>query len=95
VGALCAIGMAASANAAIREEPVTYTDGETTMKGFVLYDDAIIVMVHEWWGITKHIHNEARWGDDGSPGDFRWGSIESALALTYFANEPVLGGRTH
>jgi dienelactone hydrolase len=60
VGALCAIGMAASANAAIREEPVTYTDGETTMKGFVLYDDAIIVMVHEWWGITKHIHNEAR-----------------------------------
>jgi len=36
-----------------------------------------------------------RWGDDGSPGDFRWGSIESALALTYFANEPVLGGRTH
>jgi len=45
VGALCAIGMAASANAAIREEPVTYTDGETTMKGFVLYDDAIIVMV--------------------------------------------------
>jgi dienelactone hydrolase len=36
------------------------------MKGFVVYDDATkakrpgIVMVHEWWGITKHIHNEAR-----------------------------------
>src|SRR5215475_15581278 len=65
-GALCAIAMVASANAAIREEPVTYTDGEATMKGFVVYDDAIeakrpgIVMVHEWWGITKHIHNEAR-----------------------------------
>ena len=66
VGALCAIAMVANANAAIREEPVTYTDGETTMKGFVVYDDAIeakrpgIVMVHEWWGITKHIHSEAR-----------------------------------
>ena len=66
VGALCAIAMVANANAAIREEPVTYTDGETTMKGFVVYDDAIvakrpgIVMVHEWWGITPHIHSEAR-----------------------------------
>ena len=60
------IAMAASAKAEIREEPVTYTDGETTMKGFVVYDDATeakrpgIVMVHEWWGVTNHIHNEAR-----------------------------------
>ena len=51
---------------AIKEEPVTYKDGETTMKGFVVYDDAVtgkrpgIVVVHEWWGITKHAHNEAR-----------------------------------
>src|SRR4051795_12083965 len=66
VGALCAIAMVTNANAAIREEPVTYTDGETTMKGFVVYDDATeakrpgIVMVHEWWGVTNHIHNEAR-----------------------------------
>ena len=66
VGALCAIAMVASANAAIKEEPVTYTDGETTMKGFIVYDDATeakrpgLVMVPEWWGITKHIHNEAR-----------------------------------
>jgi dienelactone hydrolase len=58
--------MVANAKAAIREEPVTYTDGETTMKGFVVYDNANeakrpgIVMVHEWWGITNHIHNEAR-----------------------------------
>jgi dienelactone hydrolase len=64
--ALCVVAMAASANAAIKEEPVTYKDGETTMKGFVVYDDAVqgkrpgIVMVHEWWGITKHMHNEAQ-----------------------------------
>ncbi|WP_426442597.1 dienelactone hydrolase family protein [Bradyrhizobium genosp. P] len=66
LGALCAIAMVTSANAAVREEPVTYSDGEATMKGFVVYDDATaakqpgIVMVHEWWGITKHIHDEAR-----------------------------------
>src|SRR5579883_2077345 len=65
-GALCALAMIANANAAVREEPVTYSDGETTMKGFVVYDDAAtgkrpgIVMVHEWWGITKHMHNEAQ-----------------------------------
>jgi dienelactone hydrolase len=66
VGAICAIAMIASANAAIKEVPITYTDGEATMKGFVVYDDASqakrpgIVMVHEWWGITKHIRDEAR-----------------------------------
>ena len=66
MGAICAVAMVASAHAAVKEDPVTYTDGETTMKGFVVYDDATqakrpgIVMVHEWWGITPHIHNEAR-----------------------------------
>lgn len=65
-GALCAFALVTGANAAIKEEPVTYTDGETTMKGFVVYDDAVtakrpaIIMVHEWWGITPHIHNEAK-----------------------------------
>ena len=66
VSALCALALAANAHAAIKEEPVTYTDGTTTMKGFVVYDDATtakrpgIIMVHEWWGITPHIHNEAK-----------------------------------
>jgi dienelactone hydrolase len=65
-GVLLALSLAVPAHAAIKEEPVTYKDGETTMKGFVVYDDAVkakrpgIVMVHEWWGITKHVHNEAR-----------------------------------
>ncbi len=66
MGTLGAIAMVASANAAIREEPVTYSDGEATMKGVLVYDDSSqakrpgIVMVHEWWGITQHIRNEAR-----------------------------------
>jgi dienelactone hydrolase len=55
-----------AARAAIKEEPVSYKDGEATMKGFVVYDDAKkgkrpgLILVHEWWGITKHMHNEAR-----------------------------------
>jgi dienelactone hydrolase len=65
LGSLLALSIAGPALAAIKEVPVTYKDGETTMKGFVVYDTARkgkrpgIVMVHEWWGITKHMHNEA------------------------------------
>jgi dienelactone hydrolase len=60
------MAMVTSANAAIKEEPITYSDGEATLKGFLVYDDASqakrpgIVMVHEWWGITQHMHNQAR-----------------------------------
>ena len=66
LGVLLALSMTTPALAVIKEEPVTYKVGETIMKGVVVYDtDAKgkhpgIVMVHEWWGITQHIHNEAR-----------------------------------
>jgi dienelactone hydrolase len=65
MAAICALGTVANAHAVVKVEPVTYKDGETTMNGFVVFDDAVqgerpgIVMVHEWWGITKHIRNEA------------------------------------
>src|SRR5512147_3070650 len=65
LAALLALSITAPTFAAIQETPVTYSDGETTMKGFVVYDTAKkgmrpgIVMVHEWWGITKHMHSEA------------------------------------
>jgi dienelactone hydrolase len=58
--------MAAPASAAIQEEAVTYRDGDTVLKGFVVYDSAKkgkrpgIVVVHEWWGITKHTRAEAQ-----------------------------------
>ena len=66
LGLLLALSISVPGFAAIKEMPVTYSDGQTTMKGFIVYDDARkgkrpgIVMVHEWWGITKHMHNEAR-----------------------------------
>ena len=65
-GTLIALAVAPAAQAAIKEETVTYKDGDTTMKGFVVYDDAKkgkrpgIVVVHEWWGITKHTREEGR-----------------------------------
>jgi dienelactone hydrolase len=57
-----------AAQAAIREEPVEYQDKDrgTTMKGVIVYDDASqakrpgVIVVHEWWGITPHVREEAR-----------------------------------
>ncbi|MFY9315588.1 MAG: dienelactone hydrolase family protein [Burkholderiales bacterium] len=65
-GVIAALSLAGQARAAIQEEAVTYEDGDTVMKGFIVYDDATrakrpgIVVVHEWWGITKHTRAEAR-----------------------------------
>jgi dienelactone hydrolase len=65
-GGALALSLTVQAYAAIQEEPVTYKDGDTVLKGFIVYDDASkakrpgIVVVHEWWGITKHVREEAR-----------------------------------
>jgi len=51
---------------AIKEVPVTYKDGATTLEGFIVYDEARegrrpgVLVVHEWWGITPHVRGEAR-----------------------------------
>jgi Dienelactone hydrolase and related enzymes len=66
LGLLLALSIAIPAFAAIKEEPVVYQDGQTTMRGFIVYDTATgskrpgIVIVPEWWGITTHMHNEAQ-----------------------------------
>ena len=64
--ALASVVPFAAASAAVREEPVTYKAGDTSMKGILVYDDATkgkrpgMLVVHEWWGITRHTRNEAR-----------------------------------
>jgi dienelactone hydrolase len=64
--ALSVLATVAAAHAEVKQQPVAYRDGETTMKGVIVYDDAAqgkrpgIVMVHEWWGITNHILHEAQ-----------------------------------
>lgn len=46
--------------AAIKEEPVTYTAGNTKLNGYFAYDTAstakkpIVLVVHEWWGLTDY-----------------------------------------
>jgi dienelactone hydrolase len=65
-GAAIAVSFGSTAHAALQEVAVTYKDGDTVMKGFIVFDDAKkgkrpgIVVVHEWWGITAHTREEAR-----------------------------------
>ncbi len=65
-GATVGLLLAGAASAAIKEEAVTYKDGDTVLKGVVVYDDASaakrpgIIVVPTWWGINKHMHDEAR-----------------------------------
>lgn len=64
--ALAVASSLGTAQAAIREEPVTYKAGDVTLKGLVVYDAAAkgrrpgVIVVHEWWGITAHVRGEAR-----------------------------------
>ncbi|MCR4301324.1 MAG: dienelactone hydrolase family protein [Sulfuricaulis sp.] len=59
------IGLA-SAQAAIKGEPIEYKSNGTVHKGFLVYDDAIkgkrpgVLVVPEWWGHNEHTRNSAR-----------------------------------
>ncbi|MCI0604227.1 dienelactone hydrolase family protein [bacterium] len=52
--------------AAIKMEPVDYSSGGVTMKGFLAYDDANqgkrpgVLVVHEWWGHNEYVRKRAR-----------------------------------
>ena len=65
-GAAFALSFAGTTLAAIQEEAVSYQDGDTVLKGFVVFDDAStakrpgIIVVPEWWGVNKHMRDEAR-----------------------------------
>ena len=53
------------ASAAIKTETVEYKQGDTTLKGFLAYDDAstdkrpAVIIVHEWWGVTDYTKRRA------------------------------------
>ena len=55
-----------NAHAAIQTKEVTYKSGDTTMKGFVAWDDAIkgkrpgVIVAHEFWGLNDYARERAR-----------------------------------
>lgn len=53
------------AQAELVKKPLDYADGETTLKGWLVYDDAIsgkrpgVLVVHEWWGQNDYPRDRA------------------------------------
>lgn len=55
-----------TASAVVRTTTVEYTHGETTLVGYLAYDDSIkgerpgVLVIHEWWGLNDYIKRRAR-----------------------------------
>ena len=60
------LGLATTAQAEIQTQEIEYTQGGTTLKGYLAYDSSIkgkrpgILVVHEWWGHNEHARDRAR-----------------------------------
>ena len=58
--------VAQAAQAAVKGEEVQYKAGETILKGYLAYDDALkgkrpgVLVVHEWWGHDEYARQRAR-----------------------------------
>ena len=50
---------------AVETEVVEYQDGDTALRGYLVYDDALegkrpgVVVVHEWWGLNDYAKQRA------------------------------------
>jgi dienelactone hydrolase len=60
------LGPETTAQAEVQTQEIEYTQGGTTLKGYLAYDSAIkgkrpgILVVHEWWGHDEHARDRAR-----------------------------------
>lgn len=51
--------------AAVKTETVEYKDDDTSLKGYLMYDDAVegkrpgVIVVHEWWGLNDYARERA------------------------------------
>lgn len=63
---LAALFLASAASAAIHTETVQYKQGDTTLKGYLAYDDSAqgrrpgVLVVPEWWGLTDYAKHRAQ-----------------------------------
>src|SRR3954462_14644429 len=52
--------------AAIQTKTIEYKQGDTTLEGVLVYDDAVkekrpgVLVVHQWMGVTDHEKNRAK-----------------------------------
>jgi len=55
-----------SAQAVLQEKEINYQSGDTNMRGYLVYDDAVsgkrpgVLVVHEWWGHNEYSRMRAR-----------------------------------
>lgn len=55
-----------AAGAALKTEAVAYKDGDTALRGYLVYDDAIegkrpgVLVAHEWWGLNDYARKRAQ-----------------------------------
>ena len=65
VGLVSLLVLSAGAGAAVKGEAVSYSDGTTTLKGYLAYDASTqakrpgILVVHEWWGHNDYARKRA------------------------------------
>ena len=62
-----ALGLLAhTAYGTVKMDPVSYQQGDTNLKGVVVYDDAVtgkrpgVMVVHEWWGLNDYARMRAK-----------------------------------
>jgi dienelactone hydrolase len=67
LGALAAVCLVAgTASAEVKTKEIEYKAGDTTLQGFLAWDDAQtgkrpgVIVVHEWWGHNQHARNQAK-----------------------------------
>lgn len=65
VFAAIVLALATAASAEVKTREVEYTQGETTLQGYVAWNDAAkgkrpgVLVVHEWWGHNQHTRRQA------------------------------------
>lgn len=63
--ALLLFTVAFAAGAALKTETVEYKDGDTALRGYLAYDDAVegkrpgVIVAHEWWGLNDYARKRA------------------------------------